>query len=430
MCLFNFPAMKILSLILLIIFTDPLFGQDMNRVRQHIDTLASPSMHGRGYQQGGDKIAAGYIHQKFQKTGLLSFKDASPLNYYQEFGFKVNLFHSVDFSVDDTRLEFGKDYLVHPASNSGKGCSGKLLYLDSAVFYDGKYRKKFLKLDLSDKVLVFPSSYAKRIFSMPPAVMSQIFQASCLVELIEGKLTFSVATSQLPAPYFQVKKLFLDNKKVKKISFETAAHLKDYHSQNVIGFLPGKSKRDSFVVFSAHYDHLGRVGDAYFPGANDNASGVSMLLELASYYALPENAPEYSIVFMAFGAEEAGLIGSGFYVNNPLFPLKSIKFLINLDLLGTGEEGITVVNATKFPEQFNKLNAINNQKNYLAAVRQRGPAANSDHYFFTEKGVPSFFIYTMGGIAAYHDIYDRAETLPLTKYPEVFLLLTDFVREL
>src|SRR5690606_24991792 len=140
----------------------------------------------------------------------------------------------------------------------------------------------------------------------------------------ESKLTFSVATSQFPAPYFQVKKQLFENRTIKKISFKAAVHLNNYQTQNVIGFLPGKSKRDSFVVFSAHYDHLGRVGEAYFPGANDNASGVSMLLELASYYAVPENKPEYSIVFMAFGAEEAGLIGSKFYVNHPLFPLKSI----------------------------------------------------------------------------------------------------------
>jgi aminopeptidase YwaD len=173
---------------------------------------------------------------------------------------------------------------------------------------------------------------------------------------------------------------------------------------------------------------LGRMGrDIYFPGANDNASGVSMLLELAKYYSSAENQLPFSIVFIAFGAEEAGLIGSKFFVENPLFPLKKIKFLINLDLLGTGEEGITVVNATKFPQQFEQIVKLNDENKYLTAVKKRGPAANSDHYYFTEKGVPSFFIYTMGGIAAYHDIYDRAETLPLTKFSEVFHLLTSFI---
>jgi Zn-dependent M28 family amino/carboxypeptidase len=172
---------------------------------------------------------------------------------------------------------------------------------------------------------------------------------------------------------------------------------------------------------------LGRVGNAYFPGANDNSSGISMMLELANFYSQKENQPEYSIVFMAFSAEEAGLIGSKYYVNNPLFPLSKIKFLINLDLLGTGDDGVMVVNATKFSTQFKLLIQVNEDSKLLPAVKQRGPAANSDHYYFTEKGVPAFFIYTLGGIAAYHDIYDKAETLPLTKFKEVFSLLTGFI---
>jgi aminopeptidase YwaD len=227
-----------------------------------------------------------------------------------------------------------------------------------------------------------------------------------------------------------VKKECFHVKLIRKINFEAKAKVEDYKSQNVIGSIRGKSKPDSVIVVSAHYDHLGRVGSAYFPGANDNSSGVSMMLELANFYSLKENQLDYSIVFMAFSAEEAGLVGSKFYVNNPLFPLSKIKFLINLDLLGTGDEGAMVVNATKFPIQFNQLNKINEEGKLLSALKQRGPAPNSDHYYFTEKGVPAFFIYTLGGIAAYHDIYDKAETLPLTKFKEVFSLLTKFISTL
>ena len=71
-----------------------------------------------------------------------------------------------------------------------------------------------------------------------------------------------------------------------------------------------------------------------------------MLFELADYYT--KNPPDYSIVFMAFAAEEAGLLGSRFYTENPLFPPKNIHFLINLDLIGTGSEGMTVVNGSIF----------------------------------------------------------------------------------
>src|SRR6185369_13751883 len=107
-----------------------------------------------------------------------------------------------------------------------------------------------------------------------------------------------------------------------------------------------------------------------------------------------------------------------------------IKFLINFDLLGTGEEGMMVVNATVFPNQFKMLNNINKKKKYVIKIGQRGKAMNSDHYWFTEKGVPSFYIYTLGGIKAYHDIYDVDSTLPNDHYIQLFKLLTTFVSTL
>ena len=73
------------------------------------------------------------------------------------------------------------------------------------------------------------------------------------------------------------------------------------------------------------------------------------------------------------------------------------------------------------------LKKINTSGDFVPQIKKRGKAANSDHYWFTERGVPCFFIYTMGGIAAYHDVRDRPETLPLTRYKNVFRLLTTFI---
>lgn len=133
---------------------------------------------------------------------------------------------------------------------------------------------------------------------------------------------------------------------------------------------------------------------------------------------------------MAFGAEESGIIGSKYYTENPLFPLNQINFLLNLDLMGTGEDGIQVVNGSVFSNHFLKLNDINQSQQLLKEIKTRGKAANSDHYWFTENGVPSFFIYTLGGVAAYHDIYDKSITLPLNEFEDCFKLLVLFVGEL
>jgi len=198
-----------------------------------------------------------------------------------------------------------------------------------------------------------------------------------------------------------------------------------FKAYNVCGIVKGTSKPDSIIIISAHYDHLGGMGkETFFPGANDNASGVSLLLNLARYYAA--NPQPYSIGFICFAGEEAGLVGSKYFTENSLVPLKNIRFLINTDLAGTGEEGITVVNATEFPREYAMMNAVNDEGKLLAKINARGKAANSDHYFFTEKGVPAFFFYTLGGIKAYHDVFDKPETLPLNEHEDLFRLVVQF----
>src|ERR1043166_3939297 len=140
------------------------------------------------------------------------------------------------------------------------------------------------------------------------------------------------------------------------INIESAYTL--HKAKNVIGYSKGSQKPDSFIVFTAHYDHLGTIGrDAYFPGANDNASGVAMMLDFARSNARKPHP--YSMLFIAFAGEEAGLLGSYYYVQNPVIALSQISMLINLDLMGTGDEGMTVVNATEFPAEFACLQRIN-----------------------------------------------------------------------
>jgi len=196
-----------------------------------------------------------------------------------------------------------------------------------------------------------------------------------------------------------------------------------------LGFINGTETPDSFIVVTGHYDHLGMMGkDACFYGANDNASGVAFIMSMAKYYQ--KNPPKCSILFIAFSGEEAGLIGSKFYTENPLFPLEKIKFLINLDLLGFGEDGITVVNATLHEKEFDYLNAINEKDDLLTRIKKRGEAANSDHYWFEKAGVPSFFIYTMGDNQSYHDIYDKYENLTFGEYEDIFSLLKQFIQKL
>lgn len=99
-------------------------------------------------------------------------------------------------------------------------------------------------------------------------------------------------------------------------------------------------------------------------------------------------------------------------------------------MVGSGSEGIKVVNGTVFEKDFKKLQKINDKNNYLSKVSKRGEAANSDHYPFYYKGVPSFFIYTLGPeCKEYHNVYDTPANVPFTKYNDLFKLITNFAND-
>lgn len=389
-------------------------------------------MHGRGYVSKGDSIAASYISNKFREFQLYPFQ--SNFNYYQKFKLSVNTFPgAVECSIDGKLLKPGIDYLVNPSSTSING-EYSVFWLDKNIIHSRKRINALNKISFKDKVIIVDregmvekkNKGSRTIQEQMDFVKAGVFNNPAS-GWIEPKLTWAVSQHQgFPMLTFKKGAVSRDAKTI-KLKIEQQ-FIPEYETQNVIGLIEGE-KIDSILLISAHYDHLGRMGsETIFPGANDNASGISMLLDLAAYYS--KHKPEYNTVFIAFAAEEAGLVGSDFFVQNPLFPLEKIKFMINLDLVGTGEEGITVVNATEQPAAFEKLTKINAEKNYLTQIKSRGKAANSDHYYFSEKGVPAFFIYTMGGVKHYHDIYDRPETLPLTEYNDVFRLITDFIKTL
>ena len=384
----HFFSMQKLFFHFVLLITINVHAQSLLAGKKMVDTLTSAAFWGRGYTNDGMTKAAKFLTAEFQSYGL------TPMNgngFLQEFSYSVNTFPGkMEVSVNGKNLIPGKDFII-AAESQGIKADGKLI----------------------------PSSEKDQFINPKER----------LIFKLEDKLTWEV--SQEVADYSVVQ---VDRKSVLlplssfKVNFENKL-IKKFNAANICGMVRGTAKPDSVILITAHYDHLGGMGEKiFFPGANDNASGVSLLMNLAKYYAA--NPQPYSIGFILFAGEEAGLLGSKYFTENPLVPLKKIRFLTNTDLAGTGEEGITVVNATEFPTEFEWMKKINEEQKLLVAVNARGKAANSDHYFFTEKGVPSFFFYTLGGIKAYHDIFDKPETLPLNEHEDLFKLLISFNKKL
>lgn len=403
-------------------FFTPLLDLSSQDYQQFIvSTLASPNMDGRGYVNDGSSKAAAFIASQYDSLQLETIHNS----YFQEFKMKVNRFPAkVQLNINGRPLIPGVDYLVDPQSGSGKGTN---YILKKVNIQKGKQLEKLLKnmYSLTETALVLSlpdtlSANGRMLFMQTAYLLCEQWP---VLLLTDEKLTWHVSNNAFANPLFIINSSLASDKG--EVSFNVDAEIKTFTEKNVIGIKKSKNPKASYFVISAHYDHLGKMGDeTFFPGANDNASGVAEMLALAANLDTLEL--NHHMVYIAFAGEEAGLLGSQYFVENPLFPLDSIDFLLNLDLSGTGDEGITVVNATEFTNEFNLLDSLNTQLNAVSSVQKRGPAANSDHYPFFEKGVSSFFIYTRGGIKAYHDIYDKAETLPLNKAEDLLQLYKAF----
>ena len=197
----------------------------------------------------------------------------------------------------------------------------------------------------------------------------------------------------------------------------------EIETMNVIGVLKGTS--DKHVVIGAHMDHLGVDGDGdAYNGADDNASGTTAILELAEAFGKSKTKPKDTIVFIAFNAEELGLLGSKHYVSDPLLPLDDCKLMINLDMVGrlrgttvTAQGGNLSRSVTQLVDKLDD--------NYPFDVNITAAGNRSDHAPFNWNGVPVLFFHT-GTHPQYHRTTDDPD---LINY-EGLVNIAKFVKDL
>ena len=419
-------------LLLSFLFSCAVFGQN-NLTKSFVETLCSPSFHGRGYVNGGDSLAAHFIAKSFKEIGLKPFEGS----YFQEFHFPVQTFPGAgELKMDGEALIPAVHYLVAP--NSGPSCAqfdckkGKS-YRVVTCNIDKLYQSTTSFYPCPKDVILAVRSFGISSDSLKvlKTRLRELSAFAPVMDVTRDKFTWSVSQTANAYPYIQVQDSVFERMNEGSIELHIETRLlKDHVAKNIIGYVPAKkhAKKKPFLFITAHYDHLGRMGQAsYFPGANDNASGNGMIFSIAQEL-VKQPLDNYNVVFIAFAGEEIGLLGSKHFVEHPLVPLKKIRFVLNMDIMGSGEDGITCVNSTLFKNEFERLVQLNESSHYLSLIKPRGPAANSDHHFFTEAGVPAFFIYTMGPNKNYHDIYDTYEALSFAKFNQIQQLMLEFIR--
>jgi aminopeptidase YwaD len=420
-----------LCLLTVTIISGSAIAQNLRALKHEISTLCGPAMHGRGYIAKGHEHAAKHIMRKMRDAGLQPVMPDS--GWFQYYYFPVNIFpDTLSIAFGKKALVPGADFLVDPASRSYHGSKQKVKSIDLGTVADeAAWKSVRNKFNGKQILLLRGADSLCRMLGIRLHQLPEQLPVGAYIIPKHGKMIWSVSTEQMTATVLYVQDTALP-KKLKKASIDVHAELMPENKNrnaNVMGMVRGTAVPDSFIVISAHYDHLGRMGEeALFPGASDNASGTATLLELAAQIAAkPER---YSVLFIAFSGEEAGLLGSEYYTSHPVIPLQKMRFLLNLDIMGNAKDGVTVVNATEYPDAFRKLQAINADKKYLPEIRSRGKARNSDHYHFSEKGVPAFFMYSNGGPGYYHDIFDTPGSLELTNIDKVIALIQGFVHGL
>jgi aminopeptidase YwaD len=235
-------------------------------------------------------------------------------------------------------------------------------------------------------------------------------------------------------------------------------------SFNVVGILPGSDPKlkDETIVIGAHYDHLGRGGEGSLApregeihhGADDNASGVAGLIELARIISSQNPKPRRTIVFIAFSGEEEGLIGSNYYVNHPIVPLANTVAMINMDMIGRMKERKLIAGGVGTAQEWRALLDQENPPAAMTAssIRQtpNGDGASaapanltrafdltlnedgfgpSDHSSFYAKQVPVLFFWT-GNHEDYHKPSDTADKINYEGEARIVAFVANIIRDI
>lgn len=415
-------------------------AQDSTVAREHIRYLSSKELHGRGVAYNGEHNAAKYIIQQLTEHGIEPLgKDF--IQKYEQAAFAME--GDVKCILEGEHLIAGEDFRIMPFSislndkyNLIRISPRDLINKKKIEAINNKYADVMSHslIYIDNTKVKFKKKKDEEQYTAALASLKRLnpFNSAGIVEGVDKMPAWGLSGTNfkrnLAYIYLKADKI---SDKDKDVEFYYTNKLTKYTHFNVCGMVPGTEHPEQYIVLTCHYDHLGAMGEeVYFPGAHDNASGCAFVLNMAQYFS--EHPCKYSIAFLFFAGEESGLLGSKHFCDNPLIPLENIKYVINYDLLGGGDDGIMLVNSTegKGLELYKHLMEINEGEQLLPKIAQRSNAANSDHYFFTQHKVPAIFMYTMGGkTGAYHDPSDTNENCSLTMFDNIFKLFRTLIEK-
>ena len=414
--------MKKIILLVFAALSLQLGAQDLAHYKKIVKELSSTKYQGRGYAEDGANKAGRWIAEEFGKINVDEVT-------CQPFKLDINTFPGkMKVSVDGRRLVPGQDFTVREFNPSIKG-EFKLYYVDTLNYNPDKIFADLSSPEYEGAFVVCDFMFT---YKHPTDFKKLMSKKDCsnsgMLYTWEAPLKFYKAYGETvkEKPILWVKPDFPTDAKTIKVNMENK-FLKDYECFNVIAKVEG-NRHDSCYVFTAHYDHLGKLGKkTFYPGAHDNASGTAAIITLAAHYV--QNKPEYDMYFIAFSGEDANLRGSEWYAEHPIVPLTQIKYLFNLDMIGDNNPEQYCEVSDEGMSGFALFEQINAEKKYFKALDRHELDGNSDHYPFAQRNVPCIFFMNENGDAFkyYHTIYDTWENAIFSNYEPTFKLIKEFI---
>lgn len=353
-------------------------AQNQDKLRTHVQNLTSPFMQGRLTGSMGQKLAVIYIQNQFD-TVLVDTYEVK------------NIHHGGWLASSQDTLYHNKDF-----------------------FYAGIRQPIRAKILLDSIVTVACSS--EQLFELRSTYQHQntIFLINDWIEFLELFGHEFTSEEVFLVDDFQHENwhLFVRNESWKDFQISDL-QLLDYEetwfTENLIVPVYHHSKNSETWIFSAHYDHLGTIDSLYFPGADDNASGVALLIELAKLFQNSAFQFPVNITFIFFSAEEQGLLGSRYFVNHsPYFDINT-EHCLNFDMVGFVKD--TKIQIIQYLDTFD-FTLANNSEIEIEFIPQEAflHEFSSDHLSFVEQGIPALNFFT-GLHAYYHSPQDTPEKL-------------------
>ena len=413
---------KRMLVLLLTVVSVQVYAQDMVHYKRVVKELSSAKYQGRGYARGGANKAGKFLRKEFAKAGADEV-------ICQPFVLDINTFPGkMKLSVDGKKMIPGVDFTMREFAPGFRG-TFPIYYIDTLNYNSEKIFSDLSLPENKDAFVVcdFMFSYKhgadfKRLQSKDGAPNAGI------IFTWDEPLKFYKAYGERVGdkPVMWVPHRFPRDARTLTADIENK-FLDDYECFNVIAKVEGR-RHDSCYVFTAHYDHLGNLGRrVYYAGANDNASGTAAIVTFAAYYA--KNRPEYDMYFIAFSGEDAYLRGSEWYVDHPVVPLGSIRYLFNIDMIGDNNPVQYCEVSDEGMRGYALFENINDEAAYFKALNRGKLAGNSDHYPFAVRHVPCIFLENEEGdtFKYYHTIHDTWENAVFDSYEPVFRLVRDFI---